>query len=150
MSVAVRGPINGNDIRFQLPLVESGVGIGMLPMLLASESIRAGRVARILGGGARKGAAIHLVHAPQPHAEARRDAARSHVYETLRRQLASTRPTVSDLCQCHDLRPSAHRSPDAIDPRSRFCLTAGYPTLCAGPDPSLRRMQAWGTSECAS
>jgi DNA-binding transcriptional LysR family regulator len=87
-SVMVRGPINVDDMAFQLPLTEYGAGIAMMPLLLADDSLRAGRLVRVLPGYARKDAAIHLVYPAQRHTAKRVVLLRDHVYDTLVRELA--------------------------------------------------------------
>jgi DNA-binding transcriptional LysR family regulator len=86
-SVIVRGPINIDEMGFALPLVEAGVGIAMVPTLLALASVHAGRSARVLGQYARKDASIYLVHPPQRNPPRRVVLLRDHVYESLSREL---------------------------------------------------------------
>jgi DNA-binding transcriptional LysR family regulator len=87
VSATVRGPINV-DLGFQLPLAECGIGIAMMPLLLADDSLRAGRLVRVLPGYARKDATIHLVYPPQRYVAKRVMLLRDHVYDTLTRELA--------------------------------------------------------------
>jgi DNA-binding transcriptional LysR family regulator len=73
---------------FALPLAEAGAGIAMIPLLLAHESVQAGRIVRVLSPYARKDAAVYLVHPPQRNPPRRVVMLRDHVYETLTRELA--------------------------------------------------------------
>jgi DNA-binding transcriptional LysR family regulator len=86
-SVAVRGPINIDEMGFALPLVEAGAGIATIPTLLAHEAVQAGRLVRVLSQYSRKDASIYLVHPPQRNPPRRVVLMRDHVYESLTREL---------------------------------------------------------------
>jgi DNA-binding transcriptional LysR family regulator len=93
-SVPVRGPINVDEMAFQLPLAEVGAGIAFMPMLLADESVRAGRLVRVLAQYVRRDASIYLVHPPQRTTPRRVILFRDHVFETLARELARCNATL--------------------------------------------------------
>lgn len=96
-SVVVRGPINIDEIGFALPLAEAGAGIALLPVLLAHESIRAGRVERVLSQYSRKEASICLVYPPQRNPPRRVVLLRDHIYQTLSHELARCSAAAPEL-----------------------------------------------------
>ncbi len=87
-SVTVRGKINVDDMSFQLPLAEHGVGIALMPALVVEESLRAGRLERVLPQYTRKDAALYLVSVASRHMPKRVTLLRDHLYEALKRDLA--------------------------------------------------------------
>jgi DNA-binding transcriptional LysR family regulator len=87
-SIAMRGPVTVDEMGFQLPLVEAGVGIAMLPLLIAEESLRAGRLVRVLPQYSGRGGAIQLVYPALQHVPKRVSMFRDLLYETLKRELA--------------------------------------------------------------
>lgn len=87
-SVTVRGPINVDEMAFQLPLAESGAGIAVVPLLVAEDFLRSGRLIRVLPQYSRRDAAIHLVYPPQRSTPKRVVLLRDHIYDTLKRDLA--------------------------------------------------------------
>lgn len=90
-SVVVRGAISVDDMSFQLPLAEHGVGIALVPALAAEVGFRAGRLERVLPQYARKDTAIHLVSVA-PRLMPRRVALlRDFLFERLSREFARCR-----------------------------------------------------------
>lgn len=88
-SVTVRGAIDVDDMAFQIPLAENGVGIALIPALAAEASLRNGQLERVLPQYSRKDAALHLVSAASRHLPKRVTLLRDFLFEQLKRDLAA-------------------------------------------------------------
>jgi DNA-binding transcriptional LysR family regulator len=90
-SVLVRGVVNVDEMTFQVPLAEHGVGVAMLPLMVADEPLRSGRLVRVLPQYSRKEGTINLVYPALRHVPKHIGLLRDFMYEDLKRELASYR-----------------------------------------------------------
>ncbi len=66
-SVEVTGRLSSSDLPFIRDVVRLGVGLGMFPLNLASEDVRAGRLVRVLPGYTRRGGTLYVVYPAARH-----------------------------------------------------------------------------------
>jgi len=87
-SVTVQGPVNVNEMSFQLPLAEHGIGIALVPALLVELSVREGRLVHVLPQYGRREASIYLVYPAQRQVPKRVTLLRDYLYVALKRELS--------------------------------------------------------------
>lgn len=87
-SVTLRGAISVDDPTFLLPLVEQGLGIALLPAIGVDQSLRTGKLERILPRHSRNDGALYLMSGPLRHMPRRVALLRDHLLEHLKRDLA--------------------------------------------------------------
>lgn len=73
--------IMGDDVRFVHEMVRAGVGLGLLPTVLAHDDVTQGRLVRVLPKVATPSGAIYLVHVPSKHVPRKVTAFRDHMVE---------------------------------------------------------------------
>jgi DNA-binding transcriptional LysR family regulator len=98
-SVIVQGAIDVDEMGFQLPLAEQGVGIALMPGIAVEASLRAGRLERVLPQYARKDASVYLAYVAQQHAPRRVVLLREFLYEQLSRELATCQRAIGSAAQ---------------------------------------------------
>jgi DNA-binding transcriptional LysR family regulator len=86
--VGVSGPINVDDMGMQLALVERDVGVARVPLLLVEESLRKGRLVRVLPEYTRKEASLYLVYPALRQVPTRVRLLRDFLFDELKRGLA--------------------------------------------------------------
>ena len=87
-SANVHGPVNVDEIGFLVPLVERGVGIALVPELVARRSLHEGRIVRVLPGYSRRDASIFLVYPAQRQVPKRVALLRDFLFRSLRSKFA--------------------------------------------------------------
>ena len=90
-TVLVHGVVNVDEMTFQVPLAEHGVGVAMLPLMVVDEALRTGRLVRVLPQYSRREGAISLVYPELRHVPKHIGLLRDFMYENLKRELASYR-----------------------------------------------------------
>jgi len=87
--VKARGRVSGDDYNFVRIATLAGGGVAMIPRLVASPDVEAGKLVRVLPEYVSRGASLHLVHPAARNVPAKVVAFRDYVVEAFaRRQLA--------------------------------------------------------------
>ena len=84
-----RGRISGDDYTFVRAAVLAGAGIGLMPRILATDDVVAGRLVRVLPLYVRSGAALHVVYAAGAKVPAKIAALRDFLLEAFARAEAA-------------------------------------------------------------
>jgi DNA-binding transcriptional LysR family regulator len=86
-SVQVRGPINVDDVPYVFNFCCQGVGIALLPELLAEPAIRDGKLVRVLPNYQQHGVVLYLVHPATRRLPRRVVLLRDFLFDAMRGQL---------------------------------------------------------------
>jgi DNA-binding transcriptional LysR family regulator len=79
IKIAIQGRVAGDDFFFLREAILAGVGISLLPWVLASPELSAGRITRVLPEYRAVGGTLHLVHAPAKPLAPKLIALRTHL-----------------------------------------------------------------------
>jgi DNA-binding transcriptional LysR family regulator len=92
----VRGRIGGDDFLFLRAAALGGAGIALLPRLIASEDLQAGRLVRVLPSYIQRGASLYVVYAAARVLPAKIAAFRDFVLGACSGGAGALRPTVEE------------------------------------------------------
>ena len=88
--VAASGPAVVDDMAFAHGLVRAGVGLGLLPDMVAEPEVVTGQLVRVLPSYAVRSGALYVVTPPLKHLPARVSLLRDHLIGELKRWFAAT------------------------------------------------------------
>jgi DNA-binding transcriptional LysR family regulator len=94
-SVEVSGPLSADDFSFVQRTLQSGAGVGFLPVFIGDREVARGRLSRVLPDHLVPGAPLHLVYPSTQHIPRRVAVLRDFLVERLGRQFtkAPAEPT---------------------------------------------------------